>query len=55
MEGKKGMQFPIFSFNTHSTGPGDMVMNKIDGSSMPRAERPAGMQALNQEEQCMSE
>lgn len=55
VEGKKGKQFSILNFHTHCTGTEDMVLNKIDDSSMPRAERPAGMQTLNQEEPCMSE
>lgn len=55
VEGKKGLQFSIFNFHTYCTGTEDMVLNKIDDSSMPKAERPAGMQTLNQEEQSMSE
>lgn len=42
LEAKKGKQFSIFNFNTHSAGAGDTVMSKIHDSSIPGADGPAG-------------
>lgn len=49
-EGKKGKQWAMFNFNIHD---GYTVMIRIHESSVLRAERPAGRQTLNQEEQRM--
>lgn len=51
LEGERGRQFSIFNVGTHGTHTGNLVMSKIHEPSVLRAERPAGMQALNQEEQ----